>query len=157
MLTNFPTPKTYNQGGLRSFKFLHRNAVNVWPGIFNSKILLPIVLNEGFVWLNGYATPLTLAYAEDSKDNENGNYYEQQIVGFAPGDKLELINLMEQMANNNFIVLIKDTNNQTRLVGSHGYPLTFSAVYNSGAGREEAKGYNFKFSGVSIFRAPVYL
>lgn len=157
MLTNFPIPKTYNQSGLRSFEFIHRSAVNVWPGIFNSQIMLPIALNSGFLWLKGYSTPQTLAFTEESKETKDGDYYEQQLIGFAPGDRLDLIDLMEQMDNNDFIIQIKDTRNQTRLLGSHGYPLKFSSSYNSGAGRDEAKGYNFKFTGVSIFRAPVYL
>lgn len=156
MLTNFPTPKTYNLAGLRAFKFLPRAAVNAYPGIFNSQILTPIGINSGFDWLNGYATPKTLVFTEEVKESENGKYYEQQIAGFAPGDRLDLIDLMDLMDAQDFIVQIKDSNNQNRIVGTHGYPLTFSSSYNSGSGIDEAKGYNFKFSGVSIFRAPVY-
>lgn len=156
MLTNFPTPKTYNLSGLRSFKFIDETAVHAWPGIFNSQIILPITLKTGFEWLNGYSTPFTLLFTEELKETEHGKYYEQQIVGFAPGDRLDLIDLMEQMDNRQFILQVKDTRNQTRLIGSHGFPLTFSSSYNSGLGRDDAKGYNFKFIGVSIFRAPVY-
>lgn len=156
MLTNFPTPKTYNLAGLRTFKFIPRAAVNAWPGIFNSQILSSIGIISGFAWLNGYATPNTLLFTEEVKESENGKYYEQQIIGFAPGDKLDLIDLMDLMDAQEFIVQVKDSKNQNRLIGSHGFPLTFSSSYSSGSGIEEAKGYNFKFSGVSIFRAPVY-
>ena len=157
MLTNFPKSNSYNLGGLRSFQFVHRSAISAWPGIFNGKVLTPISLKEGFEWLTGYATPETLSFSENSKDEQNGPYYEKEITGFVPGNKDELIDLMNKMDGHEFVLIVKDPNNQTRLVGSHGFPLLFSSLYNSGAGRPDARGFNFKFTGVSIFRAPVYL
>lgn len=157
MLTNFPKSKTYNLGGLVGFKFVHCSAVDSWPGIFNSKVSQALLLKPGFEWLTGYSTPETLNFDEPSKETQNGPYYEKIVSGFVPGDKEELLALMEQMDGRMFILIIKDTNGQDRLIGSHGDFLTFYSTYNSGSTRQDQKGYNFKFTGSAIFRAPVYL
>lgn len=157
MFEKFPINKSYNLAGLLGFKFQHRNSVAVYPGVFDNKVLTPLEFFPNLSWLDGYATKATLTFREESMDGPNGKYYQQEITGFAPGDRHELISLMEKMDSHEFLLQIKDSAGQNRLVGSHGYPLLFSSVYNSGATIDQAKGYNFKFAGTSIFRAPVYL
>jgi len=157
MLSSFPTPKSYNLGGLLTFQFVQAEGISVFPGIFSSKILLPVSLNSGFEWLNGYSTVETLGFTEVERFEGDGKYYEQTISGFLPGDRTELVDLMQQMDDQYFTLLIKGTNQVTRLVGGFGNPLLFSSSFNSGLVRTDAKGYTFKFYSESLFRAPTYL
>lgn len=157
MLTNFPTPKGYNLAGLVSFQFIHFSAIDSFAGIFDGKILTPPTLKVGETWFNGYGTIYSLNYNEKGNNNDNGKYYDQTISGFIPGDKQDLINLMDVMEADYFVLLIKDSNHQTRMVGGYGCPMVFNATFDSGSARSDSKGYTFTFSGQSTFRAPVYL
>lgn len=157
MLKNFPISKTYNLGGLVGFKFIHSSAVETWPGVFNGKVTTSLTLKAGHEWLTGYSTPETLSFDEEGDDNPNGPIYDRLISGFVPGEKDELLDLMSQMQGQEFILLIKDPNQKQRLIGSHGTPVLFGGSYNTGATRQDLRGFKFKFTGKAIFRAPIYL
>ena len=157
MISNFPTKKLYNPGGLRKFIFLPEQMVNSLPPVLDGLISHPFGLVPGVSWSNGYATTETLEFKEEMKDSVNGPIFSQEITGFVPGDQIALISLMQKMIGNPFIVQIIDASGQLRVAGSHGYPLLFSATFSTGSARSDAKGYQFKFSGDSIFSAPVLI
>lgn len=157
MISNFPTPKNYNLGGLSTFQFAPAEAFSVFSGVFNGRILFPLVLNTGFDWFKGYSTAYTLGFTETLKTSEHGKYYEQTITGFVPGDRAELIDLMETMDDRYFVLQVKDANGASRLVGGFGCPMLFSSNYDSGLARSDGKGYQFQFFCQSTFRAPMYL
>lgn len=157
MIADFPILKSYNTAGLLLFQFIHVNAVSAYPGVFDSKIIAPLSLKAGFNWYKGYSTPQTLHFDEVQENSVHGKFYKQTISGFAPGDKEALIQLMEGMDNNYFIVQVRDTAKQNRLVGGYSYPMLFSSTYNSGSARADSKGYEFSFYSESPFRAPIYL
>lgn len=157
MISNFPTPKSYNLAGLLGFKFAPAEAFTVFSGIFDGKILLEIPLVAGFSWLNGYATAYTLGFTEIPKTNVHGTYYEQTVSGFLPGDKAELIALMQEMENQYFVLQVKNPKGINRLIGGYGTPMRFSASFDSGLTRSDGKGYQFQFYAESLNPAPVYL
>lgn len=157
MINNFPTSKAYNQAGLLDFLFAHHSSIAAFSGIFNGKVLLPLSFIPNMDWLKGYSTVNTLNFVETEKSSEQGKYYEQTISGFVPADRAELIALMEEMDDQNFVLLIKDSNQQNRLVGGFGSAMLFSAVFDSGTTKSDSKGFQFKFYTESTFRAPVYL
>jgi len=158
MLTDFPTKKDYNPGGYKSFSFTPTQAVTSYPIIAQARALVAMVFAAGNDWLQGYATTETLSYSEEAVFDESGAgvYYSLTVAGFVPGDKPELIDLMAQMDKQRFIVSIDDTAGIQRLVGSPSMPLDFSAAFGSGAIRTDQKGFNFKFTGASTYRSPVY-
>lgn len=156
MITDFPLKSLYNPGGLRNFKFIPALLVKTYPFISSSQVLEALTFLPEVDWLNGYSTPDTLLFDEDSESSENGPMYKQEVSGFAPGDKLALIDLMNDMEGQSFVIRTTDYSGQLRLIGSHGTPLTFSAKYTSGSGRSNSKGYQFKFTGYTNFRAPAY-
>lgn len=156
MISNFPTKKIYNLGGLKNFKFIPFLDVAFQPAIEQGKITGALTLVNGGTWLNGYATPETLNFKEECVATSDGNIYSQTISGFVPGDHPELIDLLQALEDLPILVQIADTRGQIRLVGSHGFPMTFAGTYDSGSNRSDAKGFNFRISTNSIFRAPVY-
>ncbi len=156
MISNFPKPKGYNLGGLRTFQFAPLDSIVSYPAIHDGLITTPLQFKAGKNWLDGYSTPYSLQFSETGKDTPNGIYYAQAIDGVIPGDRLESINAVASAEGNSFVVLVTDANGQKRLVGAHGYPLIFLADYNTGSSRSDSKGFSFQFSGMSIIRAPVY-
>lgn len=156
MITNFPKHKGYNPAGLRTFKFVHVSHIARFPAIKNGQTQGVIQLLQGQDWLTGYSTPYTLNYTEKAKPSPNGPFYEQSLSGVAPGDKPDLLDLMQSMEGHEFVLIAEDARGQLRLIGGYGYPLVFMSDFSSGSDRSEAKGFEFGFSGNSEFRAPIY-
>jgi hypothetical protein len=131
--------------------------VQSYPMISNARALVPVGTWSDIPWFQGYATRETLVYEEEPQNTGNGEYYIQTITGFAPGDRPELIDLMESMPYTKYLTLIKDPLAKLRLVGTPIMPLTFSAKFSTGGLRSDQKGFFFKFTGESLKRAPAYL
>ncbi|WP_074590450.1 hypothetical protein [Pedobacter antarcticus] len=156
MISSFPPKKLYNPGGLLGFKFIPFNQVVSYPEIVDSVINKQLALTYGSSWLTGYSTAQTLNFDEECIQTENGPTYLQTISGYVPGDRPELIALLQALEGIEMVVQVMDPRGQNRLVGSHGYPLVFKAVYKSGTNRPDARGFSYTISNTSIFRAPVY-
>lgn len=156
MITGFPSKKIYNTGGYSSFEFLPYNLVYTYPMITQGVTYIPVGLYEGHPWLKGYATAGSLVFTEEQVVDENGQPWNQTINGFVPGDKAELVFLMANMARTRYLVLLRDSSGQMRLVGTPKRPLKFTSSYGSGGERSEQKGYHFKFTAQSLFPAPAY-
>jgi len=157
MITNFPANPKQNLGGLSSFQFVPAFQVITFPQVINNALITALTLFTGKTWLNGYATHESLRFRETVKDSEQGDVFEQLITGFMPGDSHELKTLIAEMEQvKKFFVIVNDRSLK-KLVGYPLEPLEFSADFDSGGQRSDAKGYNFKFAGRSVFRAPKYL
>lgn len=155
MITNFPKKPITNLSGLLSFQFIPVYLVAAYPNIVDGVATSALSIVPGASILNGYATPDSLGFTEPQKESEQGEYYEQNVSGFTPGNKPELILLLQNMAKGGFYVITKDPQGIKRLIG-YGQNLKFSSDYSSGVSRSDQKGYKFSFSGLSLFRAPVY-
>lgn len=155
MITDFPKKKTYNLAGLRSFQFVHVSEIFQYPIFRNGQVTGDLQLLPGRTLKTGYATYETLEFSENSIPSPNGVYYEQEITGFAPGDAADMIDVISNMENNEFVVLIADARGQLRIVGGYGYPLIFLSDFTTGARRVDRKGFSFTFSAVAPFRAPI--
>jgi len=155
MYNNFPNKKAYNPGGYREFLFLPDYSIETFPMILNGSAQVPVGLAPGATWFAGYSTPETLSFTEESKTDANGTWYQQVISGFAPGDKPELVALMENLEKGRFLVMLRDSQGIRRLVGTPYSPLELQSNFNSGDKRSDLKGFAFKFTGQSLFRAPV--
>ncbi|MGY4385660.1 hypothetical protein ACVWYN_002706 [Pedobacter sp. UYP24] len=156
MISNFPTKKLSNLGGLKGFKFIPSFHISVAPPISEGVITSAIVLQPGKSWLNGYATPETLEYNEEAKDSDNGVIFTCHLSGFVPGDFPELNSLLNTMAGLPFCVQFYNAKNELRIAGTQGQPLIFSYTFKSGSARSDSKGYQFEFLGESICSAPAY-
>lgn len=156
MISNFPKPKGYNLGGLRSFLYAHVHSFLSFPAIKDGVITAPVQFVAGAGWFTGYSTLYTLNFDENGKDSPNGPIYDQVLSGFSPGDRPENLDAIHSAEGAEFVLLVTDANGQKRLIGGYGYPLTFLADYSSGSNRSDTKGYAYKFFGNSTFRAPIY-
>lgn len=155
MINSFPIKPSKNLSGLKTFDFIPVKNVSVYPEIYGGQVLATLTLVAGTAILKGYATSDTLSFIENQKENEHGVYFEQNISGFTPGDKPELIDLTQNMAVMPFYVIVSDFNGIKRLAG-FGQNLRFTSEFTSGTSRTEQKGHKFTFTGFSLFKAPVY-
>lgn len=155
MIANFPKKPMTNLSGLLSFEFIPVYLVSAYPTIVDGIATSALSVVAGATIFTGYATADSLGFNENQKESEQGEYYEQNVFGFTPGNKPELTILMQNMAKSGFYVITKDPQGVKRLIG-YGQNLKFSSDYSSGVNRTDQKGYKFSFSGLSLFRAPVY-
>lgn len=156
MINNFPVNRSYSPGGYQSFLYVPFQYVAAYPIINNGQAAAPVSLKAGGQWLQGYATRETLNLTEEPQISEHGTYYKPVISGFVPGESANLIAVMEGMDPYRFMVIMKDAIGRMRLVGTPAMPLNFSANFSSGSGRSDSKGFNFKFFGDTLNRAPMY-
>jgi len=154
-MNSFPKNPLMNMGGIASFNFIPYHFISKLPAVKGKVISTPVLLLPGLSELKGYSTLEKLEFSENAKENDNGTYYQWVIQGFIPGDSAEIINLMEEMETAVHIVILRDNQNQLRLVGM-GSPLVFISSFDSGSKPGEARGYKYSFAADSISRAPVY-
>jgi hypothetical protein len=156
MIGNFPLKQSYNPGGYSTFYFIQKQYVSSFPITVNGVAAAPLMFWSQKDWLTGYATRGTLQYTEDTQSDANGLFYVKTITGFIPGDRPELISMLEDMVKERFIVLLKDPQGNYRLIGTPAAPLEFTANFSSGSANSDEKGYRFTFTVNSIVRSPVY-
>jgi hypothetical protein len=156
MITSFPSRPVYNPGGYLSFKFIPSIYITGMPAPSNHVINTVITIVNA--WLQGYATYETLLFTEEVIKSAHGESYRPTLTGFIPGESAELADLIYSMEQvKDFVLLITDNRGRIRVAGSDTMPLEFSASFSSGDERSSTKGYNFKFTGDALTRAPSYV
>lgn len=157
MITNFPNPPIGNMPGISSFEFAPYNTILTLPAIASCRITTDIIFKPGQGWLSGYSTINECVFNENSSKDGNGDIYEWEIPGFAPGTGDELASLMLEMETVRHVVRIREHNGNVRIVGLKA-PLEFTAALSTGkVAGSDAKGYSFRFFAQSGKRAPVFL
>jgi hypothetical protein len=158
MIQNFPTMPRFNVAGLlSSFQFIPSYYVSSWPQLNEAVVSNPVPLFDGISFLKGISTLEKLVFEEESAQDVQGTVYNWKITGFYPGDEMDCLSLFSSMSKPwiTYLVVVQDIRRHLRLVG-YKAPLTFNAVYSSGAVPGEAKGYTFTFTGTGLDRAPRY-
>lgn len=89
----------------------------------------------------------TFQFTEQKETADNGVYYDTEIAGIIP--KLEPVNdaLIEELDRGEWICLIKDNNDQLRLVGSSETPLRFDSGKDTGVTFTSRNNVKFSFKG----------
>ena len=145
-----------NLGGCQSFSFAPVNGIASIPEAVASKITSPILMNDGFQVLEGYASPGSLLFTESAKQTPSGMLFSVSVKGFFPGYSPGMISLFYELLANRFVVLVKDKSGRIRLAGSIPEPLKFSFAYSSLGMPNERPGYEFTFTGDMTVPCPVY-
>jgi hypothetical protein len=72
----------------------------------------------GKEWAFGYFSFETLEYEEEQATSASGEYFKQEIKGFIPGENKAQMITLEGMRYKRFIIVMKDMENNIRMVGS---------------------------------------
>tara|TARA_R110001592_G_scaffold268269_3_gene534527 strand:- start:41417 stop:42064 length:648 start_codon:yes stop_codon:yes gene_type:complete len=142
-MNDFPTPSKEHIGGLKIFRFIPVSSVIAIPDKkeFN---FLEMQLVSNAVWYNGVASFRSLSFSDNLAGNENGDFYENSISAFYPGQNRELETLFDEMVNGEFLLRIRDYEGNERLLGTIEDPLRFTRSYDS-AQLGGSKGYRITF------------
>ncbi len=157
MNLSLPYPKnSSNIGGCHTFRFIEADKVSaIVINTLNNNVSA-IDLKNDAAFHAGYASPKSLQFRERMRKNESGHYFSTRISGFYPGLSPQALNILSAMQYHEFIVLVTDNNNQTRLAGTPGTPLKFRFDQASGANPSQRNGFEFRFEGKLLSPCPFY-
>ncbi|NCC47023.1 MAG: hypothetical protein EOM16_08320 [Bacteroidia bacterium] len=156
-MNSFPTPEIQIVGGNQFFLFIPADNVSAIAIADGLQVKSQIPIQENTQWLLGYASPKSLSFSEKTLENDSGSTFLSEITGFYPGLTPEALAYFSELKNGRYIVLLKDNNNHTRLVGTPDNPLSFSYDQASGQTPTDRPGFAFAFKGHSIHESPFYV
>jgi len=143
---NFPEiAEMDNLGGNQSFSFIPFSDVALIPRPISGMVSSSISLNNGCSWFTGYSTNDYLSFDSQQVINENGSFYETKVSGFYPKPSAAFIEYLYSIRNQRFILLVKDNNGRTRIVGSILQPCALSFVEKTGLRAQDLPGVAFEF------------
>ncbi len=147
---------TSNIGGCHTFRFIEADKVNavVINTLYN--YVSSIDLKSGAAFHSGYASFRSLQFQERMRNNDSGHYFLSRIRGFYPGLSSQALNIFSAMQHHDFIVIITDNNNYSRLAGTPRTPLMFAFDQASGANPTQRNGFEFRFEGELISPSPFF-
>jgi len=147
---NFPFPIEADiLGGANYFYFVPVDQVVSVSRPQAGNVSLPITLQPGSLWLSGYASYDSLSLDSRLETDGNGGFYESSVKGFYPKPSAPLVHYLNSVKNNRFLVLIKDSNGSTRIVGSQSQPCSFSFSERTGSKAMDVPGIAFEFKSLS--------
>jgi len=115
-----------------------------------------IPLIDEYDWLSLPLLHRGRNFIESPQRSEQGVSYEHSISGVAPHLRSEVTDLLEEMEQYRYLVLLTDRNAKTWLIGTKDAPLSFRAEADGGSD-SGLNNYRFSFSGQSPRRMYGYV
>ncbi len=153
-----PLKEADNLGGLNNIEFALVDDIASIPDANGMLIATGIVMKAG-AGKRFYCAPLTLeskGFTETGNDSSNGTSYSKQVAGFCPADVSENAGLFEQMENARFVLIVKDSNDRKRVVGTIEEPLQFKIDRNTQTNIDGNAGVNITWFGDGKGQSPFY-
>ncbi|MBW6490841.1 MAG: hypothetical protein K0B15_06550 [Lentimicrobium sp.] len=138
-----------NQGGNLLFFYIPVTDVVSIPISSGGSVLNDITLLQGAEWFLGYSTKDTLSLESEMITNEQGSYYQHAVKGFYPKPPPALIKYFDSIRHQKFILLVMDSNNRIRIIGSLAQPCSFTFSEITGSRAQDLPGVNFGFNCVN--------
>jgi len=114
-----------------------------------------VLLRAGASWYQLVATRTTLGFTQPGKTDRHGPYWQPQLKGVLAKATATVAAGLEALDGRRFLLLYRDNNGTTWLVGTLDEPLTFSDKYDAG-NTTARNNYDFVFSGEASRRACPY-
>ena len=118
---------SFNYGGLCELYVIEHNSVLTLPSVslqFDSgKQAIAsgdIIVDTDVEAYYFQFTPDTAGFIEKMDDNNHGGYYDQSLVITIPKDRPELPWLKYKMSRGRYILIYRDNNGQTKIIGKIG-------------------------------------
>ncbi len=156
-MNSFPAIDQNEQaGGNSGFKFAPHSYVYAIPIPVAGKVVTEINMNGDYEFMDGISAIDTLVFEETFQEVAAGKVWQESVKGFYPKYTEDINELMHEMAAFRFILIVKDKNGISRIVGNVTEPLKFRYQMSSGGRVADKSGLEFEFSGVCTSPAPVY-
>jgi hypothetical protein len=151
-LRNFDQFIFDNVGGIEALWYVDVADVLSVPDPDVPLISTNVVLRPDASW---YQLVATLGFTQGSKDDRHGPYFQPQVKGVLAKATEALAAGLEALDSRRFLLLYRDQNGTTWLVGALDEPLTFADKYDVGTATSR-NNYDFTFSGETTRRARPY-
>lgn len=115
------------------------------------------VFKTGKCFRRMYLTPDTGNMVSEQVGERDGHSFRTNLTAFHPGSKKKALGFARWMSNSNMIFVVKEANDQLRIVGTEQYPAGIdSNSVATGENAEGRKGMTFTVSCASRTPAPIY-
>lgn len=144
-----------NVGGVEALWYADVTDVLRVPDPDAPLIVADVVLREGAAWYQLLATRTTLGFTQAGKRDRHGDYFQPSLKGVLAKATPTVAAGLEALDGRRFVLLYRDHNGTTWLVGTVDEPLSFSDKYDAGTATAR-NNYDFTFSGETTRRARPY-
>lgn len=144
-MINFPKP-TDTIAGIQKFWFIPVRDVYTLGDIILSE-LQSITFKPDKDWLTAYGVFNTKEFSENKKENKSGIRFDRMFEMFYPGYSLAVMQQMEKMKLQRFIIAFLDNNENYKIAGTIENPLNFTYKLTTGKSGADAQGFEMKFGG----------
>ena len=145
-----------NTGGVEALWYCDAADVLRAPDPDEAAIAENVLLRPGATWYQFLATRGTLRYSQAGKNDRHGDFWQPLLRGALAKASPTVAAGLEALDGRRFLLLYRDQNGYTWLVGTPASPLTFTEKFDSGTATER-NGYDFQFAGETDRRARPYL
>ncbi|MGE5317663.1 MAG: hypothetical protein ACM3ME_06680 [Chloroflexota bacterium] len=135
-----------NMGGVNFFQFIEIDKILAIPRQILGEIGL-ISLKDENEWSAGYASPGSMELSVTPQKDNHGTVFNVVLSGEYPGPSATMMNEFNAMVNKKYVVLVKNTSEKTRVLGTLDHPLEFSFSEKTGKTAPDRPGINFSFDG----------
>lgn len=144
--------------GLRAVFFTAAAGLHTIPDTDEAGLALlgDLVLDTGAQWAQLHGTIYTPALDVDALVTVHGPGYDHELSGFFAGDAPAVAAQFLAMQGRRFVLLYRDYEGLTRLVGDQRGGLEFSYKLTTGTKPGERKGYKWTFKGRTASPARFY-
>lgn len=107
-------------------------------------------------WTKIECTLESINFTEPQTNGDNGQQYAPTVTAFVANDSDAVAALFAEMENQEFILLINDSNEKVKLVGSVEEPMIFSSSLDTGTKWSDRNGHTINFAGDTSHKAYFY-
>ncbi len=145
-----------NTGGVDALWYCDVADVLRFPNTPAAAIVTDVELRAGATWYQLIATRGTVGYTQAGSTDRHGEFFKPLLKGALAKATPTVAAGLEALDGRRFLVLYRDQNGHTWLVGTPDSPLTWSEKYETGSPTTR-NGYDFQFAGEGPRRARPYL
>lgn len=140
-----------NYGGVDRFWFIHEDDISHLDA---NGLIIP---KEGAFWNLGKCTKYSLDFKNPGNTKRGGTIYSPRLTGTVKMYRPELEDILEEMRDERFGLIIKDKNGYLVQVGRPNELLTFSADQQTGGLPSDNNAYDIEFRGETKVKPIPYL
>jgi hypothetical protein len=156
MLQNIRKNICANSGGLVTLWFIPvEDTVSIPDPIYHI-VADPVTLGSGKAFFSIDITEDTFNFSEKEVKTDDGKTFEVNISGFIAGDTNLMVDGFDDMSDRRHIVIAKDSNGYSRIVGTIGNGLFFKHDFDTQTSSNGRKGTQITFYGTFDFRQYFY-
>ena len=134
-----------NIGGLVKIQVARKADVINIPEAVDGVIYGNIEFQQGKGFITWYVADQSMEMISEGVDSRDGIVKNNQLPFVIAKDRAELKSVLDKALDDEFIVLYRDGNGKSKLLGSLSAPARFAYTHQSGTNRSARNSYNCRF------------